>query len=168
MGVEIERKFLVVGESWRGQGASRSIRQGYLSTDPDRVVRVRLSDERGHLTVKGRAQGARRVEIELELGAADATELLMLCKGALVEKTRHVIEHAGFRYELDEFAGANAGLWVAELEVADESDFARALADPPAWLGRDVTDDPRLANSTLSERPFSSWSVAEREQLGSH
>lgn len=166
MGVEIERKFLVVGEAWRGAGTSRSIRQGYLSTDPDRVVRVRLSGERGYLTVKGRAKAARRTEIELEVPAGEATELLALCKGSLVEKTRHVVEHGGFRWELDEFTGDNAGLLVAELEVADEADFERALSAPPPWLGRDVTDDRRLANSALSERPFAAWSDAERRALG--
>lgn len=166
MGVEIERKFLVRGDAWRGAGSSVAIRQGYLSTDPQRVVRVRLAGERGFLTVKGRARGARRVEVEAEIPADDARELLALCKGALVEKQRHVIEHGGFRWELDEFLGESAGLLVAELEVADEADFERALRAPPPWLGRDVSDDARLSNSALSERPYGQWSEAERRALG--
>lgn len=164
MGIEIERKFLVSGEGWRG-GKAESIRQGYLSTDPDRVVRVRVSGDTGYLTVKGRSHGARRVEVELEIPRAQAAELLALCKGALIEKTRHHSEHSGFAWVVDEFLGDCAGLLVAELEVSDESDFARALTCPPAWLGRDVTDDPRLSNSALSERPFASWGEAERRAL---
>lgn len=165
MGVEVERKFLVKGDSWRGAGPREVIRQGYLSTDPDRIVRVRRSDERGFLTVKGRASGARRTEVEFEIPHAQADELLPLCRGAVVEKVRHHADHAGHAWVIDEFSGDNAGLVVAELEVGDESEFDRALAAPPSWLGRDVTDDPRLANSSLSERPFTNWSDDERRAL---
>ncbi len=165
MGVEIERKFLVSGDAWRGAGPREVIRQGYLSTDPDRIVRVRRSDDRGFFTVKGRAAGARRTEIEFEIPHAQADELMTLCKGAIVEKIRHHAQHAGHEWVIDEFSGNNAGLVVAELEVGDESEFERALAAPPGWLGRDVTDDARLSNSALSERPFASWSDAERRAL---
>lgn len=168
MPVEIEKKFLVSGDAWRGRGEHVEIRQGYLSTDPERVVRVRLSGAQGTLTVKGRARGARRIEVEVSLSAADAAELLPLCKGALVEKRRHLVEHAGFRWEVDEFTGENAGLVVAELEVADEADFARALSDPPSWLGAEVSEDFRLSNAALSERPFHAWSDAERRSLRAH
>ena len=82
--------------------------------------------------------------------------------GAVVEKRRHLIDHDGFRYEVDEFTGANAGLVVAELEVADEADFARALGRPPAWLGPDVSADRRLLNACLAERPFSTWPADEQ------
>lgn len=165
MGYEIERKFLVRGGAWRGLGTTTRICQGYLSTDPDRVVRVRVRGERGFFTVKGRAQGVRRVEVESELPLTDANVLLELCKPPLIDKLRHVIEHAGFQFEVDEFSGENAGLVIAELEVADEADFARALAIPPSWLGRDVSADSRLANSALSERPFGRWSEEERRAL---
>lgn len=165
MGVEIEKKFLVKDDGWRGLGASSEIRQGFLSTDADRVVRVRVDQGRGFLTVKGRAEGARRVEVEVGIAETEALELLPLCKGSLVEKRRHRIEHAGFCWEVDEFSGENAGLVVAELEVADESAFGRALGAPPPWLGREVTGDGRLANASLAERPFSSWPAPEREAL---
>jgi len=162
MGLEIERKFLVRGEAWRASSSAEPLRQGYLSTDPDRIVRVRTAASRGFLTVKGRPRGATRVEVEVELPLEDALQLLALSKGAIVEKTRHRLERAGFVWEIDEFSGDNAGLVVAELEVGDEADFARALADPPEWLGKDVTDDERLSNSRLSERPFCRWTEAER------
>lgn len=165
MAVEIERKFLVRGEGWRAGAVVVPIRQGYLSTDPDRIVRVRASGSRAYLTVKGRASGARRLEIELELPLAEATEMLGLCKGSIVEKLRHKVSVAGFVWEVDEFQAANAGLVVAELEVKDEQDFALALSDPPAWLGPDVTDDARLSNSFLAEHPYSTWSADARARF---
>jgi adenylate cyclase len=162
MALEIERKYLVRGEAWRAASSAEKLRQGYLSTDPDRIVRVRTAGERGFLTVKGRPRGATRVEVEVEIRLADALELLALAKGSIVEKTRHRVERGGFVWEVDEFAGDNAGLVVAELEVGDEADFARALEDPPEWLGEDVTNDERLSNSRLSEQPFSGWPESER------
>ncbi|MBK7580447.1 MAG: CYTH domain-containing protein [Myxococcales bacterium] len=162
MGIEIERKFLVTSDAWRGGAVPTLLRQGYLSTDPERVVRARVAAERGFLTVKGRAAGARRVEIEVELPLEEARAALALCKGTLIEKHRHRVAHGAFTFEVDEFLGANAGLVVAELEVADERAFERALASPPGWLGQDVTDDMRLTNSALSERPFDQWTEAER------
>lgn len=166
MACEIERKFLLSGEGWRGEGRRLVIRQGYLSTDPDRIVRARIAGERGFLTVKGRASGARRTEIEVEIPVEQASEMLELCKGTLVEKCRHVVAHGGFDWEIDEFLGDNAGLVVAELEVGDEADFERALASRPPWLGRDVTSDRRLSNSALAERPYRTWSEQERDSLG--
>jgi adenylate cyclase len=134
------------------------MRQAYLSTDPDRTVRVRLDGERGVLTIKGRSLGAARAEFEWEIPAADASELFALALPSVVEKLRHRVEHAGFTWEVDEFLGDNAGLVVAELEVADEADFERALANPPEWLDRDVTSDSRYANARLAQQPFSTWS----------
>lgn len=160
---EIEKKFLVRGMDFRTANPTR-MRQGYLSTDPDRTVRVRLDGERGVLTIKGRSRGAVRAEYEYEIPANDANELLGMTLPSLVEKLRHRVEHAGFTWEIDEFLGENAGLVVAELEVNDESDFERALATPPAWLGREVTDDSRFLNARLAEKPFSSWSEADRNE----
>lgn len=158
---EIERKFLVLGSGWRTPNPTR-MRQGYLSTDPDRTVRVRLDGERGVFTIKGRSQGAVRSEYEYEIPSSDASELLGMTLPSLVEKLRHRVEHAGFVWEIDEFSGLNAGLVVAELEVSEEADFERALATPPDWLGREVTDDSRFANARLAENPFSTWSDADR------
>lgn len=159
---EIEKKFLVRGTDWQTANPTR-MRQGYLSTDPDRTVRVRLDGERGVLTIKGRSRGAARAEYEYEIPASDAGELLGMALPSLVEKLRHHLEHAGFVWEVDEFLGQNAGLVVAELEVEDENDFGRALSTPPAWVGREVTDDARFANARLAEKPFSSWSEADRK-----
>lgn len=160
---EIERKFLVRGTAWRTHDPTR-MRQGYLSTDPDRTVRVRLDGERGVLTIKGRSEGAVRAEYEYEIPAADANRLLGMTLPSLVEKLRHRVEHHGYVWEVDEFLGANAGLVVAELEVEDESAFERALARPPDWLGREVTDDVRYVNAKLAQQPFSTWSDADQNR----
>jgi adenylate cyclase len=116
-------------------------------------VRVRIAGERAFLTIKGAAIGATRAEFEYEIPVADARQLLPLCDGALVRKRRHVVEHAGNRWEVDEFEGDNTGLVVAELELqAAGQAFAR-----PEWLGREVTDDPRYYNSSLAAHPYRNW-----------
>ncbi len=161
---EVERKFLVSGEGWRGAGRASSIRQGYLSTDPERVVRVRLKDGAGFLTIKGKGQISRR-EFEFPVPAADARELLGLCCGHLVEKTRYEVRFGDALWEVDEFSGDNAGLLIAELEAQDEASLDRALTVRPPWVGRDVSTDSRLANASLAERPFCSWPEHERRAL---
>jgi adenylate cyclase len=151
---EIERKFLVVGEGWRGQGVSARFRQGYLSTVKERTVRVRLSGDEGTLTVKGVTVGATRAEFEYAIPAADAEAMLdELCERPIIEKTRHVVEVGGHTWEIDEFEGLNDGLIVAEIELADE----REVFERPAWLGDEVTDDPRYFNANLIARPYSTW-----------
>lgn len=155
MGIEIERKFLVKGEGWRGTPGTE-IRQGYLSRDKERTVRVRTTGDRAYLTVKGLTKGAVRPEFEYEIPLADARELLKLCLPLLIEKRRHIVEYRGSRWEVDEFSGAHAGLVLAEIELqAPDQPFAR-----PAWLGAEVTDDPRYCNSTLSTAPAASLSVS--------
>lgn len=152
MGVEIERKFLVTDAGWR-DGAATRIRQGYLSRDPARTVRVRVADGRAYLTVKGPNDGPRRAEYEYPIPRADADELLALCAPPIIDKTRYVSVYCGTRWEVDEFLGANAGLVVAEVELpAADAPFAR-----PAWLGREVTDDARYYNANLAARPYSTW-----------
>lgn len=155
MGVEIERKFLVTNEGWRqGEAAQTRFVQGYLSRDPARTVRVRLAGEHAFLTIKGATQGATRAEFEYEIPATDARALLALCEGPVVDKIRHLCMHEGMTWEVDEFLGANAGLVVAEIELASEGQvFAR-----PGWLGEEVTGDARYVNANLSVRPFASWS----------
>lgn len=153
MGREIERKFLVTGDGWRGAGESCRYVQGYLSRDPERVVRVRRAGEKAFLTIKGVTRGVVRPEFEYPIPAADAEELLKLCLSPLIEKTRTVVEYGGKRWEVDEFAGENAGLVIAEIELSREDEpFQR-----PPWLGREVSADPRYSNASLSERPFKSW-----------
>jgi adenylate cyclase len=153
MGIEIERKFLVVGSEWR-QGEGSEYAQGYLNRDAQRTVRVRIAGARACLTVKGASQGATRQEFEYDIPVADALELLALSDGPVVRKIRRVVQHAGSSWEVDEFLGDNAGLVVAEIELESEGQaFAR-----PDWLGREVTGDPRYYNSSLATRPFNGWS----------
>lgn len=152
MATEIERKFLVAGDGWRQPAAVR-ICQGYLNRDADRTVRVRIAGERGYLTIKGRAKNLTRPEFEYEIPIADAEQLLKLCEGPILEKHRHVLQHAGSRWEVDEFHGDNEGLVVAELELEHEDQpFER-----PAWLHTEVTHDVRYLNSNLSARPYRTW-----------
>ncbi len=144
MGIEIERKFLVVGDGWRGEGGIR-LRQGYLNRDPERTVRVRIAGGRAFLAIKGLTRGAVRSEFEYEIPPREAEALLNLCEGAVLEKTRHVVPFGGFRWEIDEFHGRHAGLVLAEIELSHPDE---AFPRPP-WLGREVTGDPRYFNSTL-------------------
>ena len=155
MGTEIERKFLLANDDWRSLGGAGTVyRQGYLSTDPDRNVRVRLIDATGYLTVKGRTAGITRLEFEYEIPFDDASRLLdELCHRPLIEKTRYRIGLEGLTWEIDEFAGDNQGLIVAEVELESENQELPL----PRWIGREVSDDPRYFNAALVERPFTTW-----------
>ncbi|MES2760351.1 MAG: CYTH domain-containing protein [Pseudomonadota bacterium] len=153
MGVEIERKFVLSGDGWRALGEPLLLRQGYLSSDPARVVRVRVEGERAFMTVKGKSVGATRGEWEYPIPLADANELLALCEQPIVEKYRRRIDFAGHTWEVDEFLGANQGLVVAEIELDSEDQ----QFDKPDWIGAEVTDDPRYFNSALVRHPFSHW-----------
>ena len=152
MGKEIERKFLVVDEQWRAADGTK-YRQGYLSTDKERTVRVRIAGNKAMLTIKGITQGASRAEYEYEIPVEDAEELLDLCQRPIIEKWRHEIEHAGMTWEVDEFFGDNQGLVLAEVEL-DSPDEA---FDLPPWVGKEVTDDPRYFNANLVHHPFRNW-----------
>lgn len=152
MPVEIERKFLVAGSEWK-TATGTLYRQGYLSRNAGRTVRIRVAGEKAFLTIKGITQGISRAEFEYEIPLADAEELLKLCDGPLIEKTRHLVVEAGTTWEVDEFHGDNAGLVVAEVELdSEEETFAR-----PDWLGREVTGDHRYSNSQLSVCPYREW-----------
>ncbi|MEG2963671.1 MAG: CYTH domain-containing protein, partial [Janthinobacterium sp.] len=136
MGIEIERKFLLAGDAWRSLGQAVLLRQGYLSSTRERVVRVRIEGEQAMLTIKGANVGASRGEWEYPIPLADAVELLDgLCEQPLIEKYRHRIEHAGMVWEVDEFLGANAGLIVAEIELASEDQ----PFEKPDWIGAEVS-----------------------------
>lgn len=152
MATEIERKFLVTGTEWQAARGT-TYRQGYLSSVKERTVRVRVVDDQGWLTVKGQTEGATRAEFEYPIPVADARALLELCEKPLIEKVRRKIPFAGMVWEVDEFLGENAGLVVAEIELssADQA-FAR-----PAWVGQEVTEDPRYYNSALARTPFTKW-----------
>lgn len=154
MGIEIERKFLVTSDAWRQQGEPVLLRQGYLSSHPSRVVRVRIEGEGAVMTIKGKNVGASRGEWEYPIPMADAIEFLdKLCEQPIIEKYRRRIPYAGFVWEVDEFLGANAGLVVAEIELPSEDQaFER-----PEWVGEDVTADKRYLNSNLISNPYSAW-----------
>jgi adenylate cyclase len=154
MGIEIERKFLLKGDGWRGLGQPTLMRQGYLVADPVRTVRVRIEGERAVITIKSKSTGASRGEWEYEIPVPDAAELLeRLCEQPLVEKVRHRIAHAGHTWEVDEFQGENAGLLVAEIELGSEDE----AFEKPDWIGQEVTGDKRYYNSSLIRLPYSKW-----------
>ncbi|WP_334186773.1 CYTH domain-containing protein [Noviherbaspirillum sp.] len=154
MGVEIERKFLVRDARWKAMGQGMLIRQGYLSSHGDRIVRVRILDKEAVLTIKGRSKGATRGEWEYPIPLADAEVFLdTLCEKPLIEKYRYRIPHDGMTWEVDEFLGENAGLVVAEIEL-DAEDQAFSIPD---WIGDDVTHDARYVNANLLRHPFSKW-----------
>jgi len=151
---EIERKFLVRGEDWRDLARGKAYRQGYLSAGPGVTVRVRTAGGRGLLTIKGPSVGATRAEYEYEIPLADANEMLdSLCARPLIDKQRCKIAHGGLVWEVDEFFGDNQGLIIAEVELDDE---ARQVV-LPAWVGEEVTGDPRYYNANLVRHPYREW-----------
>lgn len=154
MGIEIERKFLVAGDNWRKDAAGIRYRQGYITADRERTVRVRRAGARGYLTIKGPGNGLRRPEFEYEIPPADADELLStLCQGTLIEKIRYTVQFAGCTWEIDEFSGDNDGLLLAEIELDHEDQqFER-----PDWVGREVTGEQRYHNAYLSRHPYCNW-----------
>jgi adenylate cyclase len=154
MGTEIERKFLVQPGAWTPQGAGVAYRQGYLSTDKDRVVRVRIEGDAAKLTIKGRTHGLSRAEYEVPLPLQDAAEMLdRLCHQPVIDKHRHVEWHHGKRWEIDVFHRDNEGLVVAELELQSEDEAFEA----PHWLGPEVSHDPRYFNASLQTHPYNTW-----------
>ena len=169
MGIEIERKFLVVGDAWRA-AAHKAVpmAQGYLndlamvdSGAMQTSVRVRIEGEAAFLNIKSREAGPSRQEFDYEIPPADARALLALCVGGKIDKRRHYVEHQGHLWEIDEFLGDNAGLVVAEIELGhvDET-FAR-----PGWLGVEATHAQRYYNLALASRPYSQWREDERAAI---
>ena len=166
MGLEIERKFTVKGDAWRA-GVDESVRmaQGYLNdhaavaAGTQQVsVRVRIAGERAWLNIKSREAGPTRQEFEYGIPVPDAEALLRLCVGGLIDKTRHHVRVDGWLFEVDEFAGDNAGLVVAEIELPDP----QAAFPRPAWLGIEVTDHVRYYNLALAARPYCRWGDEEK------
>ncbi|MCC6559373.1 MAG: CYTH domain-containing protein [Polyangiaceae bacterium] len=154
MAHEIERKFLVKGEAWRALAPGVLYRQGYLSSVKERTVRVRIAGGKGFLTIKGVSRGVTRTEFEYSIPVEDASAMLDdLCERPLIEKTRHAIKHGAHTWEVDEFHGDNAGLVIAEVELAS----ADEQPEIPEWVGEEVSSDPRYFNSNLAKRPFRSW-----------
>jgi len=156
VGKEIEHKYLLKSDEWREHAAGGVLyRQGYLSTDPKRSVRVRVAGGKAFVTVKGKAKGASRDEYEYPIPIKDGEQLLRtLCVRPLIEKTRHTVREEKLTWEIDEFAGANRGLVIAEVEVPGR----RSKVVKPGWVGREVTADPRYSNINLVKCPFKKWS----------
>ncbi|MDB5131413.1 MAG: hypothetical protein JWR02_1162 [Mucilaginibacter sp.] len=155
MGVEIERKFLVDHAKWNRVQKPKGTpyRQGYLLNDGLRTIRVRVTDKKGYITLKGATSGISRKEFEYDIPLADGIELLDAFARSQVEKIRYRIRFKGKLWEVDEFSGDNAGLVMAEIELKGEDEEF----DKPAWVTCEVSDDERYYNSNLSVKPFSKW-----------
>ena len=154
MGKEVERKFLVKPGAWTPEGAGTWYKQGYLSSQKERVVRVRIAGTKSMLTIKGPTTGVTRSEFEYPIPLEDASILLdTLCEKPLIDKHRHLEVHGGKTWEIDVFHGENEGLVVAEIELTSEAE----AFEHPAWLAEEVSSDPRYFNSNLLKNPFSTW-----------
>ena len=155
MGVEIEHKFLVRKDLWYAiqKPAGVEILQGYLLTGPKKTIRVRIAGSQAFLTIKGPSLKASRAEYEYPIPFSEATELMQICIQPVIEKVRYRIEHAGKTWEVDEFYGENDGLIIAEIELKSINESY----DKPAWVGEEVTEDPRYYNAYLAEHPFLTW-----------
>lgn len=153
---EIERKFLVKNDSFKAFAmATKSVAQGYLNTNPERTVRIRIANESGILTIKGKTNesGMSRFEWETEIPVLEAKALLQLCEAGAIEKKRFEIPVGNHIFEVDEFYGDNEGLVVAEIELSDEDE----AFEKPDWLGKEVTNDERYYNAYLSKNPYLKW-----------
>ena len=154
MGLEIEKKFLVKDSSWKQQAAGVYYRQGYLSSQPARVVRIRTIEDKAYLTIKGKSVGAARSEYEYEIPYEEALEMLnQICEKPVIEKIRYKIMYQDLLWEVDEFEAENKGLVIAEVELENEYQNI----DLPPWIGEEVTMDERYYNSNLIKNPFSKW-----------
>jgi CYTH domain-containing protein len=154
--LEIERKFLVKTDAYREESFNREeIKQGFLNTHPERTVRVRLSGDKGFITVKGMtdAEGVTRFEWEREIPAEEARALLEICEDGVIQKTRYYVRSGSHLVEVDEFSGENEGLVIAEIELKE----VKEEIVTPSWLGEEVTGDPKYYNSQLSKKPFKTW-----------
>jgi adenylate cyclase len=154
--IETERKFLVISDAYKQQAKMKKrIVQGYLSTDPERTVRVRIKGEQGYLTIKGKSNesGLSRMEWEKEITVEDANALLPLCLAGVIDKIRYEIPAGNHLYEVDEFFGDNAGLVIAEIELSTEDE----VFEKPKWLGKEVTGDEKYYNAYISNHPYSGW-----------
>ena len=152
MAIEIERKFLVLNDDWK-VGPGNYFSQGYLNREQERTIRIRVAGDKAYLTIKSSITSISRAEFEYEIPKIDAEQLLKICNQPIIEKTRYLFEYQGFTWEIDEFAGDNEGLVIAEIELQSE----QQSFEKPQWLGEEVTDDARYYNSNLVTYPFKEW-----------
>lgn len=151
---EIERKFLVLNDDWKALVSGHyALQQGYLSSVPERTVRVRIKGDKGILTIKGKTEGIARAEFEYEIPLAEARDLLVLCEKPLIEKVRYEVPFGDHLWEIDVFEGENQGLVVAEVELKNAAETPKL----PEWLGKEVSDDPRYYNASLIRHPYTRW-----------
>ncbi len=156
MSLEIERKFLLKNTDFKKEAHKKEyIKQGFLNSDKERTVRVRIKDTSGFLTVKGKSNssGTTRFEWEKKIPKKEAEDLFNLCERGIIEKYRYLVKIDSHTYEVDEFLGENAGLLVAEIELSSENEFFKK----PEWIGEEVTGDIKYYNSNLSKFPFKKW-----------
>jgi adenylate cyclase len=154
--MEIERKFLITSDTFKAVAFQQTrITQGYLSSVPDRTVRVRIKGEKGFLTIKGASNesGLSRFEWEKEIPIEESKDLLLLCEKGIIDKNRFEVKVGNHIFEIDEFYGENKGLIIAEIELKNENEFF----EKPLWLGQEVTNEIRYYNSYLSKNPFADW-----------
>ena len=154
--IEIERKFLVTSLQFKEEAFNKTtIKQGFLNTEKERTVRVRLRNEQGFITIKGQSSddGTSRFEWENEISKADAEALLKLCEQGVIDKIRYEITNGNHTFEVDEFFGANEGLIIAEVELNHATEFFKK----PKWLGKEVTGQTKYYNSQLSKQPYKTW-----------
>lgn len=156
--IEIERKFLVTSNVFKEEAINKyRITQGFLNTDKERTVRVRIKGNKGFLTVKGESinNGLSRFEWEKEITVAEAENLLKICEKGTIDKIRYEVKFGNHIFEVDEFHGNNEGLVIAEIELEDENE----VFEKPKWLGKEVTGDARYYNSQLSKQPYITWNL---------
>ena len=160
MSIEIERKFLVVSDTWKNHVSGQfQLKQGYLQSAPERTIRIRTSNKEGFITIKGKTEGITRTEYEYPIPFSEALSLLALSENPPIEKVRYLVSHGSLTWEVDVFEGLNSGLVLAEVELQHENQEI----DLPDWIGAEVSSDPRFYNSTLSAHPFSTWKGTHRK-----
>ena len=156
MSLEIERKFLVKNNDFKKESYQKTtIKQGYLNSDKNRTVRIRITDDNAFITIKGKSNiaGTTRFEWEKEIDKPEAEQLLLLCEPSIIDKTRFLVKSNQHIFEVDEFYGDNQGLIVAEIELNSENESFKK----PTWLVQEVTGDKKYYNSSLSKIPFKDW-----------
>lgn len=153
---EIERKFLVIDDSWKNEIIGTAYKQGYLSSNPDRIVRIRVAGDKAFITIKGKPapESISRAEYEYEIPLEDAEYMYEnLCEAEKIEKTRYLYEFKGHMWEIDEFHGENEGLVIAEIELTSEGESF----EKPGWLGEDISLDYKYTNNNLAKKSYKSW-----------
>ncbi|MCW8944188.1 MAG: CYTH domain-containing protein [Sedimenticola sp.] len=155
MAIEIERKYLVINDKWKDNVISESVlKQGYVANQPNATVRVRIAKGHAHLNIKSATTGITRAEYEYEIPLADAEKILAeIAEQPFIDKTRYKVRCGDHTWDLDQFAGENSGLVMAEIELTHENE----PFELPEWAGEEVSGDARYYNSCLVKKPFSTW-----------